>query len=165
VVAEVLCCCTRSHVLRRQVDRPRLSWPQRAVLAAWARQLRNYRLVAPATLLAWHRRLVARGWCYPNRPGRPPLNTQIRELICRLARENPRWGYRRIHGELVCLGYRLGESTAQRILRSHGHGPAPPGGGYVLADVPARPGRRAAGLRLLSPTSIRSSSVGCTCCS
>ncbi|HJT03784.1 MAG TPA: hypothetical protein VJ757_09175 [Pseudonocardiaceae bacterium] len=82
--------------------RPRLPWLQRAVLAAWARllarQLRNYRLVAPATLLVRHRRLVARRWRYPNRSGRPPVNTPVREVICRLARENLRWGYRRAHG-------------------------------------------------------------------
>lgn len=61
----------------------------------------------------------------PQRPGRPPANNQISELIGRLARENPRWGYRRVHGELARLGYRLSESTVRRILRTHDSGPAP----------------------------------------
>ena len=105
------------------------SWPQPAVLAARARllprQLRAHRLVTPATLLAWHRRLVACRWRYPNRPGRPPVDKQIRELIYRLARENPRWGYRRVHGELIRLGYRLGESTVRRFCAPGVLGPAP----------------------------------------
>jgi putative transposase len=67
------------------------------------------------------------GGRYPNRPGRPSSNKQIRELICRLARENPQWGYRRIHGEVLGLGYQLSESTVRRILRGHGSGPAPRG--------------------------------------
>lgn len=69
--------------------------------------------------------LTARRWRSPNRPGRPPVTTQIRELISRLARENPRWGYRRVHGELIRLGYQLSESTVRRILRTHRSGPPP----------------------------------------
>ena len=117
-------------VLRRQRARPSLGAADRAFLAALARMLparrRHGLLVTPQTLLRWHRELVRREWAQPRRaPGRPPVERRVRDLVLRLARENPRWGYPRIAGELLKLGIRVSPSTVRRLLLAAGLKPAP----------------------------------------
>jgi hypothetical protein len=117
-------------VLRRQVHRPDLRPDDRVILAALSRLLPRARwsafFVTPATLLRWHRQLLARYWTYPHaRPGRPSVDPQLRALILRLASENPTWGHRRVQGELARLGYQIAASTVWKILRRAGVDPAP----------------------------------------
>ena len=76
-------------------------------------------------MLRWHKRLVRWRWTYPHRTGRPPVNAKVAELIGQMARENPSWGYKRIQGELLGLGYRVGASTVRRVLRRLRVPPAP----------------------------------------
>ena len=102
----------------------------RAFLAALARVLPRRRrrglIVTPQTLLRWHRELVRRKWRQPRRrPGRPAVEHRVRQLVLRFARENPRWGYPRIAGELLKLGMRVSPSTVRRLLLGAGLTPAP----------------------------------------
>ena len=116
-------------ILRRQVARPALRSADRTFLAAASRLLSRKRwgsfLVTPDTLMRWHRQLVANRWTYPTaRAGRPPIGGEIRELVLRLARENRRWGYQRIAGELGALGLGVAATTIRKLLREAGLGPA-----------------------------------------
>jgi transposase InsO family protein len=128
--AEILVLRHQLAVLRRQVVRPRFSWSDRALIALLAGLVPRERwrsfLVTPQTVLDWHRRLVRRHWTYSHRcPGRPPLADEVVALICRLARENPRWGYLRIVGELKKLAVPVSKTSVATVLRRHGLRPAP----------------------------------------
>ena len=116
-------------ILRRTNPQPRLDWADRAVFAALIRRLpmklRGHRLVTPGTILRWHHRLVRKRCTYPSPPGRPPTDDVVAALVERMARENPSWGYRRIQGELLKLGHRVGASKIRRILHRHRIPPAP----------------------------------------
>src|ERR1700733_4413979 len=95
----------------------------------WFSRIGGVRLfaVTPATLLAWHRRIVTRKWDYASRrrPGRPSTAAAVRKLVIRIATENPAWGHRRVQGELVRLGHLIAASTVWQILHDAGIGPAP----------------------------------------
>jgi putative transposase len=122
---EILVLRHQLHVMQRQVNRLRLRTADRLLLAAFSRSLPRPAwssfFVSPETLLRWHRQLVARRWTYARRTvGRPRTGAGVAELVLRLARENPTWGYRRIHGELVGLGIALAPSTIWAIVRPRG---------------------------------------------
>jgi putative transposase len=128
--AEILVLRHQLLVLQRQAGRPRLDTADRAVLAILTRlssgAVRGLILVKPATVLCWHRQLVAKHWRVPHRgPGRPRIADEIRRTVVRMAGEDPTWGYRRIHGELVGLGFRVAPSTVWAVLKRAGIDPAP----------------------------------------
>lgn len=131
---EILALRHQLAVLRRQIDKPRLTPPDRAFLAALLHKLPRptlrglLLLVSPDTVLRWHRDLLRRRHARlsrPQRPGRHPTVRSIRTLVLRLARDNPNWGYRRIHGELAILRIKVAPSTVWEILKTHGIPPAP----------------------------------------
>jgi transposase len=128
--AEILVLRHQAAVLRRQVARPRFTWSDRALIALLAGLVPRERcsafLVTPKTILDWHRRLVRRRWTYPHRrPGRRSIPTETVELIQRPARENPRWGYLRIAGELRKLSVTVSKTAVASILTRQGLPPAP----------------------------------------
>ena len=128
---EILVLRHQLRVLQRTSGPLKLRAIDRVFLAAASRVMPRDRwvafLVTPATLLRWHRELVRRKWTSrkTGRPGRPPIDAAIRELILRLARENPRWGCVRIEGELRKLGIRVAATTIRTLLRTARLGPAP----------------------------------------
>jgi putative transposase len=127
---EILVLRHELSILRRQVREPRLEPHDRLLLAALSRALPrrswNAFLVRPETLLRWHRQLVARHWTYQHRKlGRPPIAIDVRELVVRLARENPSWGYQRIVGELRKLGITISATSVRTMLANTGVPPAP----------------------------------------
>jgi len=127
---EILVLRHQLAVLRRHTPRAKLEPADRALLAAISRVLPRARwscfFATPETLPRWHRRLVADAWTYPHhQTGRPPLDQQAQQRIVHLAKENPRWGYQRIKGELQRLGVQVSATTIRTILRRHGLDPAP----------------------------------------
>jgi putative transposase len=126
---EILVLRHQLAVPRRQIPRPRLEPADRALLAAVSRVLPRASwssfFVTPETLMRWHRRLVASAWTYPHRrPGRPPLDQQLQQLIVRLARENPRWGTS-ASKENSCASVQVSATAIRATLRRHGLDPAP----------------------------------------
>ena len=133
--AEILILRHQFAVLqRRQPRHPKLNWVDRALLAALPRRIPKARrdglrlLVTPDTIVRWHRDIVRRRWATRSmrgKTGRPATRRNIKALVLRLARENPEWGYRRIHGELASLGVKVAASTVWEILKTAGIDPAP----------------------------------------
>ncbi len=168
--AEILILRHQVAVLQRQARTPRLAWADRAILSALARLLPHSHLrqlhliVSPRTLLRWHADLVRRRWAYPRRTqGRPRTAQAVRALVLEMARDNPAWGYRRIHGELAGLGYEVAPSTVWQILKDAGIDPHPGEPGRPGArSWPGRPGRSS--LRTSSTPAPCSCAV-CACCS
>ena len=132
--AEILMLRHQLAVLqRRQPGRPKLNWADRALLATLLGAIPKARrhglrlLVTPDTIVRWHRDIVRHRWAARSAcgmTGRPATRQSIRALVRRLARENPGWGYRRIHGELAGLGVKVAASTVWEILRASGIDPA-----------------------------------------
>jgi putative transposase len=125
-------------ILRRRTRRAAMTWTDRLFLTAASRVLPRARwrsfIITPATLLRWHRRFVAKRWTYARRVGRPPIRREIRELVVRLARDNPRWGYQRIVGELKGLGMVVSATTVRTWLRAAGLGPSGTRGGMTWRE-------------------------------
>ncbi|MFG2656967.1 helix-turn-helix domain-containing protein [Streptomyces sp. NPDC048425] len=143
--AEILALRHQLSVLERQLEADRVKFTAEdraflaALLAALARQsLRRIRILdRPDTVLHWHREQTKRHHartCRPKKPGRPPTVPSIHTLVLRLVRENPSWGYRRVHGELTTLGVQIAASTAWEILTSEGLDPAPDRAATTWAD-------------------------------
>jgi putative transposase len=131
---EILMLRHQLAILQRQTDKPRLTPPDRAFLAALLHRLPRPKLhqlhliVSPDTVLRWHRDLLRRRHAKQSRPkraGRPPTVRSIQTLVLRLARKNTSWGYRRLHGELAVPGVKVAPSTVWEILKTNGIQPAP----------------------------------------
>ena len=129
---EILALRHQLIVLQRQIDRAQFTETDRTILAMLCGVFDRRRLgkvfliVKPATVIGWHRRLVAQHWTQTPTAtrGRPPIEPEIRKLVIQIAGENPDWGYRRIHGELTRLGHAIAASTVWKILRAAGIDPA-----------------------------------------
>ena len=136
-------------VLRRHVGRPTFRSGDRVFFATASRLLPRVRwsafLVTPTTLLKWHNRLVAKRWTYPRRTGRPPIHGDVRDVIVRVTRENPRWGYLRIVAELKGMGIAVSAATVRKILRQAHLGPADRRPGPPLREFLTRALRTSSG--------------------